>query len=122
MRSETFTVRIVVEKSAEQPMLMGPTIVLAEAEQRNCAISRIWVSRHTDADVIRELNVAAGRGIPIEEVAQAQLDELAGRRFHGGVVAEVRGRPRRRLDSGIWAIIGLSVPGFVRAAGFWGGV
>lgn len=122
MKSEIFEVRIPVDYSAKQSMLIGPTLVLAEAEQRNCAISRVWVSRHTDPELIAAVQAAVGKHISIDEVSQAELGQLAGGRSHGGIVAALgarRQRGRGRTEGGLWAMIGLSVPGFVRSASYF---
>lgn len=73
--------------------LVGPVLVLAEADVPDCMISAVYVSRYTDPALIGLLERAL-RGIaPIEEVAAAELTTLASGQKHDGVVAVLHGRP-----------------------------
>lgn len=111
-----FPAQISFYRSARRATLEGPTLVLAEAEQHNCTISTVYVSRHTDPQLICRLQKALGKSAPIVEVSVTELRSMAAGRPHGGVVAIMVGRrPRRRTERGLWSILRLAVPDAARS-------
>lgn len=98
--------------------LEGPALVLAEAERSDCAIARVYISRLTEADLIWRLETVLAQRIPIIETSAAELSLIASSRPHGGVVAVMGGRPRRRrsrTERGLWSLLRFGLDGSVRS-------
>lgn len=106
-----FCSRPVPEPSTQRATLEGPTLVLAEAERRECTIARVYISRHTAPELVRRLENTLRKGIPVVETSAAELTLLAGCRPHSGVVA-LLGRPvqRRSLtERTLWYFLRLAL-------------
>lgn len=90
--------RAVLHQPLDEPRvdgtLIGPLLVLAEAEQPDCAISTVYVSRFTDPQLIGRLEHILQGSVPITETSAAELTTLAAGRRHDGVVAILHGRRR----------------------------
>jgi tRNA G18 (ribose-2'-O)-methylase SpoU len=106
-----FATRPTTEPTKLLTTLEGPAIVLTEAERRKSVISRIYISRHTDPEVIRQLETARTKGIPVIETSVAELTLMASCRPHGGVVAMLGGRPKERslIERALWFLTRLAI-------------
>lgn len=102
-----FSTRPTNEPTTLPTTLEGPTLVLAEAERRTCVISRVYISRHTDPDLVRKLDSTLRQGIPVIETSAAELTLIASCRSHGGVVAVLGGKPRQHslLERALWFLL-----------------
>lgn len=107
-----FYTRPSTERTTNRTTLEGPAVVLAEAERRDCVISRVYVSRRTDPELIRQLGTTLRQGIPVIETSVAELNLIASCRSHGGVVASLGSRPRRRqslTERALWFLMRLAI-------------
>lgn len=112
-----FCSRPAIEPRTPQTTLESPALVLAEAERRDCAIARVYVSRRTDPDLIWQLETVLAQGIPIIETSAAELSLIASCRPHAGMVAVVGGRPRcrrSRTERGLWSLLRFGLDASIR--------
>jgi 23S rRNA (guanosine2251-2'-O)-methyltransferase len=80
------------------PMLLeGHVSVEAALEAAARPIHRIWATRPGDRRLGRLRALARERGVLIEQVESALIDELSTGRTHGGVIALVGPRPERPI-------------------------
>jgi len=107
-----FHTRPATEAVIHRTTLEGSAVVLAEAERGDCVISRVYISRHTAPDLIRQLETTLRQGIPVIETSVAELNLLASCRPHGGVVAVLGGRLRQQsslTERGLWFLTRLAI-------------
>ena len=92
--------------------------MLAEAERRDCVISRVFISRHTDPELVRLLDTTLRQGIPVIETSAAELTLLASCRQHDGVVAVVGDGPRHQsslTERALWFLTRLAIHESIRS-------